>query len=80
MARALLPRGAGTPSPTATLAHGAAISHHHGIGLNRSRFLPRALGSGFDVLRGLKETFDPDGILNPASSGWTRRSAPAPWA
>ena len=35
----------------ATLAHGAAISHHHGIGLNRSRFLPRALGSGFDVLR-----------------------------
>ena len=45
----------------ATLAHGAAISHHHGIGLNRSRFLPRALGSGFDVLVGLKESFDPVG-------------------
>ena len=53
----------------ATLAHGAAISHHHGIGLNRSRFLPRALGSGFDVLRGLKATFDPNGILNPGKFG-----------
>ena len=53
----------------ATLAHGAAISHHHGIGLNRSRFLPRALGSGFDVLGGLKATFDPNGILNPGKFG-----------
>ena len=52
----------------ATLAHGAAISHHHGIGLNRSRFLPRALGSGFDVLVGLKESFDPVGILNPGKA------------
>ena len=49
----------------ATLAHGAAISHHHGIGLNRSRFLPRALGTGFEVLRGLKATFDPNGHPQP---------------
>ncbi len=46
---------------TTTMEHGAAISHHHGIGLNRSRFLPRALGSGFDVLVGLKQSFDPGG-------------------
>ena len=31
----------------ATLAHGAAISHHHGIGLNRSRFLPARPRLGF---------------------------------
>ncbi len=62
-----------------TLAHGAAISHHHGIGLNRSRFLPRALGSGFDVLRGLKETFDPKGILNPGKFGLASPFGPAPW-
>ena len=43
----------------ATMAHGAAISHHHGIGLNRSRFLPRALGSGFEVLAG------PQGDVRP---------------
>ena len=64
----------------ATMAHGAAISHHHGIGLNRSRFLPRALGSGFEVLRGLKETFDPVGILNPGKFGLASPFGPPPWA
>jgi alkyldihydroxyacetonephosphate synthase len=64
----------------ATMAHGAAISHHHGIGLNRSRFLPRALGSGFEVLRGLKESFDPKGILNPGKFGLPSPFGPAPWA
>jgi len=63
----------------ATLAHGAAISHHHGIGLNRSRFLPRALGSGFEVLRGLKATFDPVGILNPGKFGLSSPFGPPPW-
>jgi alkyldihydroxyacetonephosphate synthase len=63
----------------ATLRHGAAISHHHGIGLNRSRFLPEALGSGFDVLRGLKETFDPAGILNPGKLGLPSPFGPSPW-
>ncbi len=64
----------------ATMAHGAAISHHHGIGLNRSRFLPHALGTGFEVLRGLKETFDPNGILNPGKFGLASPFGPAPWA
>ena len=64
----------------ATLAHGAAISHHHGIGLNRSRFLPDALGSGFDVLRGLKETLDPAGILNPGKLGLPSPFGPSPWS
>ena len=62
------------------LAHGAAISHHHGIGLNRSRFLRRALGTGFDVLAGLKATFDPNGILNPGKFGLASPFGPAPWA
>ena len=64
----------------ATMAHGAAISHHHGIGLNRSRFLPRALGTGFDVLGGLKATFDANGILNPGKFGLASPFGPAPWA
>jgi len=63
----------------ATLAHGAAISHHHGIGLNRSRFMPRALGSGFEVLVGLKESFDPVGILNPGKLGLPSPFGPLPW-
>jgi alkyldihydroxyacetonephosphate synthase len=64
----------------ATLVHGAAISHHHGIGLNRSRFLPRALGSGFEVLIGLKETFDPAGILNPGKFGLPSPFGTSPWS
>jgi alkyldihydroxyacetonephosphate synthase len=63
----------------ATLAHGAAISHHHGIGLQRARFMPRALGSGFEVLVALKQTLDPAGILNPGKLGLTSPFGGAPW-
>src|SRR4051794_20128663 len=49
----------------AVLAAGGALSHHHGVGLNRSRFVPDALGPAFDTLVALKRAFDPDGILNP---------------
>ncbi len=35
----------------AVLENGGALSHHHGVGLNRSRFMAEALGGAFDVLR-----------------------------
>ena len=53
----------------AVRAHGGAISHHHGIGLNRARFMAGALGGAFDVLVGLKDSLDPRGILNPGKLG-----------
>jgi alkyldihydroxyacetonephosphate synthase len=49
----------------AAVARGAALSHHHGVGLNRARFVPDALGTAFDVLVALKAALDPHGILNP---------------
>jgi alkyldihydroxyacetonephosphate synthase len=49
--------------------HGAAISHHHGIGMNRGRFMREALGSAFDVLAQIKDALDPHGILNPGKLG-----------
>ncbi|MEI8051001.1 MAG: FAD-binding oxidoreductase [Actinomycetes bacterium] len=49
--------------------HGAAISHHHGIGMNRGRFLAGALGAAHDTLRAIKATLDPAGILNPGKLG-----------
>ncbi|MBW3537587.1 MAG: FAD-binding oxidoreductase [Actinobacteria bacterium] len=52
-----------------TLEAGGAISHHHGIGLVRGRHLPEALGPAFDVLKSLKATLDPAGILNPGKLG-----------
>ncbi len=53
----------------ATMAAGGAISHHHGIGVNRSRFLPDALGAAHGVLTTLKHALDPKGILNPGKLG-----------
>ena len=48
---------------------GGALSHHHGVGLNRSRFVAEALGPAFDVLVATKAALDPNGILNPGKLG-----------
>jgi alkyldihydroxyacetonephosphate synthase len=58
----------------ATLAGGATLSHHHGVGLNRGRFVRDALGNGFSVLAATKQALDPRGILNPGKLG-----LPSPW-
>lgn len=50
----------------AALDAGATLSHHHGIGAAKARLLPDELGdAGMRLVRALKGTFDPDGILNP---------------
>ena len=53
----------------AVLAAGGALSHHHGVGLNRSRFVAEALGPALDVLVAAKQALDPNGILNPGKLG-----------
>jgi alkyldihydroxyacetonephosphate synthase len=64
---------------TATTAAGGAISHHHGIGINRSRFLAGALGPGFGVLASVKDALDPNGILNPGKLGLASPYGAVPW-
>jgi alkyldihydroxyacetonephosphate synthase len=61
------------------LAHGGALSHHHGVGLNRSRFMPAALGAGLDVLAAVKAALDPRGILNPGKLGLPSPFGEVPW-
>ena len=51
------------------LAHGGALSHHHGVGLNRARFMGEALGPALGVLVATKRALDPRGILNPGKLG-----------
>jgi alkyldihydroxyacetonephosphate synthase len=63
----------------ATRDAGGAISHHHGIGINRARFLPDALGSAFGVLTTVKQALDPKGILNPGKLGLPNPFGPATW-
>jgi alkyldihydroxyacetonephosphate synthase len=58
-------RAAWDAASTATLASGGALSHHHGVGRNRARFVREALGSGFEILEAMKTALDPHGILNP---------------
>jgi len=53
----------------AVLAAGGTLSHHHGVGLNRSRFTAEALGAAHGVLQAAKDALDPNGILNPGKLG-----------
>ncbi|MER5323196.1 FAD-binding oxidoreductase [Streptosporangium roseum] len=55
------------------IRHGAAISHHHGVGLLRSPYVERALGSGFGTLLAVKQALDPEGIMNPGKLGLPSR-------
>jgi len=63
----------------AVLAAGGALSHHHGVGVNRSRFVADALGPAFDTLVAIKQALDPDGILNPGKLGLPSRFGPVGW-
>jgi alkyldihydroxyacetonephosphate synthase len=63
-----------------TLGAGGALSHHHGIGLNRGRFMREALGQEtFDLLVSLKRTLDPAGVLNPGKLGLPSPFGEDPW-
>jgi alkyldihydroxyacetonephosphate synthase len=53
----------------AVLAEGGNLSHHHGIGLNRARFMAESMGSSLAVLQAVKDALDPTGILNPGKLG-----------
>jgi alkyldihydroxyacetonephosphate synthase len=53
----------------ACLEAGGSISHHHGIGRRRARWLPDELGGWYDVLVRVKKALDPNGIMNPGGLG-----------
>jgi alkyldihydroxyacetonephosphate synthase len=63
----------------AVLAGGGNLSHHHGVGINRARFMPEAVGAGLDVLGAIKTALDPSGILNPGKLGLPGPFGPPPW-
>jgi alkyldihydroxyacetonephosphate synthase len=54
----------------ACLAAGGTITHHHGVGRLKARWLRRELGEGgWTLLTTLKRALDPSGILNPGNLG-----------
>lgn len=56
-------------SMTICLEKGAAISHHHGVGIARLPYIREQLGSSMTVLQRIKSAIDPAGIMNPGKLG-----------
>ncbi len=47
---------------------GGTLSGEHGIGIAKAKYLPKQLsGTALEMMRAVKKTFDPQGILNPGS-------------
>lgn len=53
----------------AARAAGATFSHHHGVGVARLNAFKSQVGDGLVLMRALKATFDPAGIMNPGKLG-----------
>ena len=50
-----------------TLKHGGSIGHHHGVGKHRSKYIKDEHGSAYALIEGIKNAFDPKGIMNPGA-------------
>jgi alkyldihydroxyacetonephosphate synthase len=56
---------------TAALELGATISHHHGTGQVRARWVADEMGGWMRVWRAVKDGIDPTGTMNPRALGGT---------
>jgi alkyldihydroxyacetonephosphate synthase len=54
---------------SAALELGATISHHHGVGQARARWVADEMGGWMSVWRAVKEGLDPEGVMNPRALG-----------
>jgi FAD/FMN-containing dehydrogenase len=50
--------------------YGGSMEYVHSIGLRLAHLAAREHGAGFEVLKALKATLDPKGILNPGKAGF----------
>src|SRR6266700_3978714 len=57
---------------SAALELGATISHHHGTGQARARWVADEMGGWMRVWRSVREGLDPAGIMNPNALGGRR--------
>jgi len=57
---------------TAALELGATISHHHGVGQARARWIADEMGGWMRVWKAVKDGLDPEGVMNPRAVGGVR--------
>ena len=55
---------------TAVIDNGGMINEHHGVGLKLARFMRRQYGDAWTFVERLKQTIDPNGIMNPGKTGF----------
>jgi len=54
----------------AIMDNGGTLSHHHGIGKDHAAWIDQEHGKkGVEVIKKLKDCFDPERILNPGKMG-----------
>lgn len=58
----------------ASLKAGRNVSHHHGVGTAKVRWLREQMGPSHTVLQELKQALDPNGILSPGILGLGKRT------
>lgn len=47
------------------LSLGGTATGEHGVGIGKARYMPAEHGAALDVMRAIKQTLDPNAILNP---------------
>jgi alkyldihydroxyacetonephosphate synthase len=53
----------------AVMKGGGTLSHHHGVGVSKAAWMPAEHGASMRLLRALKLSLDPHGIMNPGKLG-----------
>ena len=46
-----------------------SISHHHGVGAFRGKWMTGELGIGLEIIQAVKDALDPDNLVNPGKLG-----------
>jgi len=54
---------------TIVLDCAGSISHHHGVGVFRGKWMAREHGIGLEIIQAVKDAVDPDNLFNPGKLG-----------